>query len=629
MHINRRSLLSLFRLSSVRSLNEFGLTSVNTFTSYLKSDDGSFTNRNDDDNGAVLATSSSIETLIEEYVTASNIDDKQSKPRQVYRAHYSYVVPEVVPSPALVCASTSCCQTLGLDLSEVFASHNFVLVFSGLLLLDGLNRPYSTNYGSHVYGKYKGQLGDGRVMSLGDVVGDDNKRYELQLKGAGRTPYGRGFDGRAVLRSCVREYLVSEAMHHLNVETTRSLSVISTGMQIRRPWYRENSSNVRNDGIKNSTRRGPDVVIYEPGAILCRLSSSFIRFGQIELFAVREEYAELLQLVNFAIFKEYPSLLAEEDFQDASFINKFHNPSLYVDYMREVCKSSAKLVADWFRVGYCHGNLNSDNVLTCGKTVDYGPNGFMEMYSPSYQPFTADTTHRKYSFHNQSLAMSVNIKTLGQCMKSLITHFSNESNINPEPFLDVLRTTVTSDYEGYYADALSIVKASKLGLRKFDDKIMRDEKIWDDLLSLLHRSKADYTIFFRELSKAADSAGPNEAFLTLQNAFYFNEGNSMPADLRTSWSEWLDMYLQRVRADNMEPTERKQIQNMANPKYVPRNWMLMLAYEQAEKGDYSLIKELHELFSHPYDEQSELSASKYYIKTPIWAQNLAGSEFLN
>jgi len=619
----------------------------------LKSDENHSIADNDEKGSiAVLATSSSVETLREDYVKSSNIQSKQSNPRQVHYSHYTYVIPERVPLPSLVCASISCCKMLGLDPAEI-SNKKFVSAFSGNILLNGLDRPFSTVYGSHVYGKYNGQLGDGRVIHLGDVFGTNRygqkQRYEIQLKGAGRTPYGRGFDGRAVLRSSIREYLASEAMYYLNVETTRALTVVRTGMDIRRPWYKEKSNEI----LKNNTRRGPDNVSYEPGAILCRVSPSFIRFGHIELFAEREEYEELLQIVNFAIYKEYPELQNLESVDEVPnhFINEFHNPTLYINFLRQVVRSSANLIADWMRVGYCQGNMNSDNVLVGGRTIDYGPFGFIEMYThsltqslthslthslllthslthsprydPSYQPFTADTIERKYSFANQSIAMNVNIKIFGKCIGKLIYHYCNENRIDSSPYLDEIESLVTIEYQKYYASAYDLVKASKLGFKKFD---LIDYPLWDELLSLLFKSRADYTIFFRQLTLAADSAHGEEAFLKLQEAFYTEEEGGSTSIDSNAFCKWLDSYIERIKEDDMNPLERKRIQNSNNPKFIPRNWLLMLAYEKAEKNDYTLIEEVYNILSHPYDD--DLS-DQFCQKTPKWAKNLAGVEFLN
>jgi uncharacterized protein YdiU (UPF0061 family) len=234
-------------------------------------------------------------------------------------------------------------------------------------------------------------------------------------------------------------------MHHLNVKTTRALAVFETGMDIRRPWFKEKSD----DLSKNTTRRGPDHTAYENGAIICRVSPSFIRFGQIELFAVREEYAEMLQLVNFAIYREYPELINRTGIEEVSvdYIKTFQDPMLYVMFMRQVCKSAAHLVADWMRVGYCQGNMNSDNIARV--TIDFGPFGFLENYDPSYQPFTSDND-RKYSFNNQSNAMNVNVKTLGQCIGKLIEHYCRQSGIDSTPHLDAIKTITTLEYVEFF-----------------------------------------------------------------------------------------------------------------------------------------------------------------------------------
>lgn len=439
----------------------------------------------------------------------------------------------------------------------------------------------------------------------------NGQRYEIQLKGAGRTPYGRGFDGRSVLRSSVREFIASEAMYHLRVPTTRALCVMGTGMKIRRPWYKDTN---------NTTRRSPDKVSYEPGAILCRISPSFIRFGQLELFAVRKEFTELLQLVNYAIYREYPELLFNMTELSDMYIKSFADPNIYVQFMRSITKSSAQLVADWLRIGYCQGNINSDNVLIGGRTIDYGPFGFMDVYDHYYQPFTSDS-EKKYSFSNQSIAMNVNIKTLGQCICDLIDHYCKKNSVDSTQYVDAINKITGDEYQSYFDIAYNKVKASKLGFLKFE-KV--DNYLWDYLLTLLYNSQADYTIFFRQLAIAADCENSKEAFMTISTAFI----DDSDVDINV-WSAWLVRYMQRIKVDNIDRVKRKEMQNQANPKFIARNWMLLLAYEKAENKDYSLIEELHELLSHPYDEQSDEMTSKYYRTTPEKYRNMPGVSFLN
>ena len=389
-------------------------------------------------------------------------------------------------------------------------------------------------------------------------------------------------------------------------------------MDIRRPWYKENSKDV----VKNTTRRGPDNVGYEKGAVVCRVSPSYIRFGQIELFAVREEYKEMLSLVNFAIYREYPELLNMKGTEEISmdYLNTFQDPTLYVKLIFQICNTSSHLVADWMRVGYTQGNMNSDNILIRFRTLDYGPFGFMETFDPTYQPFTSDS-ERKYSFYNQSNAMNVNVKVLGQYIGKLIDYYCSKSGIDSKPYVDSIETIVTSGFHELFTYHYDKVRGSKLGFVKFDKN---DYHVWDELLFLMQLSRADYTILFRQLSLAADCKSGKDAFLKIQSAF-----NDKINDNEDAWNNWLNNYIKRIKIECMNPIERKNKQNLSNPKFIPRQWMLMLAYEGANKQDFRLVKEIHELLSHPYDEQTDEMTMKYFTITPEWAKQMPGIEFMN
>src|SRR4051812_20124068 len=227
----------------------------------------------------------------------------------------------------------------------------FAEVFAGNTMLDGME-PYAANYGGHQFGQWAGQLGDGRAISLGEILTPAGQRWELQLKGAGKTPYSRTADGRAVLRSSIREFLCSEAMHHLGVPTTRALSLVATGEPVMRDMFY--------DG-----RAKP-----EPGAIVCRVAPSFIRFGNFELPASRRDVPLLEQLVAFTIDRDFSELLSED--------RTARDPEVRAEWFGQVCERTARMVADWMRVGFVHGVMNSDNMSILGLTIDYGPYGWID-----------------------------------------------------------------------------------------------------------------------------------------------------------------------------------------------------------------------------------------------------------
>jgi len=658
-------------MSGLRDLGSFGIAQ-NTLTKYLVAEDG-----------------------------AELLSGDKMKPRQVMKAHYTPVLPEPVPDPQFVAGSASCARMLGLQPSEL-ATDRFTKAFAGNELLPGLDRPYATVYGCHCYGTWFGQLGDGRALSIGEVyvppgtgqeegtVGGTedtsgaygDRLFELQLKGCGRSPYSRGFDGRAVLRSSVREFLVSESMHHLGVSTTRALSIVTTGMEIRRPWYAASSRrNMYNEqleaagpGHRLPGKFSPDTLMREAGAVLCRVSRSFLRFGQLELFGLRGELANLRLLADYTCFREYPHLLTggpdapDSDSQVSpdspdSFAAQTHAPgppSRYVALFRSVARQNAELVAGWLRVGYVQGNMNSDNTLLGGRTIDYGPYGWMEKFDPYYQPFTSDTDG-KFAFIRQPAAMAINVEVLGtSAFVPLVKHAYMEAvraaqqeqeqgqgqgrrhGLPPlERYLEELEAISKSDFAEYFTTAYDEVKRRKLGFAIFDSDAEGDMDLWNDLEKLMYGSQADFTMTFRNLGKVAQefaeegaaaststaSASLSAAMEGLAECFY-DDVKLGGAEEEDAWLAWLARYRDRIQSTtSMSPQERRAMQDSANPKYVLRNWMAVLAYERAKEGDYSLINELTVVLERPYEEQPE--AQKWFDKTPSWATNMPGVAFLS
>jgi uncharacterized protein YdiU (UPF0061 family) len=275
--------------------------------------------------------------------------DTRIFPRQVQAAAWSAVDPSPVEAPRLLAHSREIAAELGFSELDI-ASPDFARVFSGNALLPGM-QPFATNYGGHQFGHWAGQLGDGRAISLGEVVLAGGDRRELQLKGAGPTPYSRSADGRAVLRSSIREFLCSEAMHHLGIRTTRALSLVATGDDVVRDMFYDGHARP------------------EPGAVVCRVAPSFLRFGHFELPARRGDVALLRQLADFCITRDFPHITSTGD-------------GKYADWFGEVCERTARLVAEWMRVGFVHGVLNTDNMSIIGLTIDYGPYGSIQPYGP-------------------------------------------------------------------------------------------------------------------------------------------------------------------------------------------------------------------------------------------------------
>jgi len=316
---------------------------------------------------------------------------KDNHRRQVSKACYSFVTPTPVKAPRLISIAHEVAQDLDLSNTDT-ASEAFLKSFAGNELLDGM-QPYAMCYGGHQFGNWAGQLGDGRAINLGEVVNDKGAYFSLQLKGSGATPYSRTADGLAVLRSSIREYLCSEAMFHLGVPTTRALSLIATGEEVMRDiMYNGNSA-------------------YEPGAVVCRVAPSFIRFGNFQIFASRNEIKELKQLADFTIKHHFSELLET---------NAAGSKKLYLAWFKRVCELNIEMVVHWMRVGFVHGVMNTDNMSILGLTIDYGPYGWLDNFDPNWTPNTTDAQNRRYRYSQQATICLWNCYQLANALYPLI-----------------------------------------------------------------------------------------------------------------------------------------------------------------------------------------------------------------
>jgi uncharacterized protein YdiU (UPF0061 family) len=532
-------------------------------------------------------------------------DGNDHNPREVFSGHYVPVCPTPIENPVYISHSKNFFDELGLD-DRLATSEDFMKMFSADTsgLPESLDKNgWATGYALSIYGtEYYEQCpfrtgngyGDGRAMSIFEGVFDD-KRWEMQLKGGGRTPYCRGADGRAVLRSSIREFLAQEHMHALGVPTSRSLTLYtSTTETVKRPWF-----------TNGSYSRDPEVMIDEKVAISTRVAPSFIRVGQIELFGRRarkneHENAkkELEDIVLHAIEREYKDEISDDLSLDEKVLL----------LAREFSKRLTSLVANWIRVGYCQGNFNSDNTSIGGYTLDYGPFGFIDMFDPRYQPWTGGGVH--FSFLNQPQAAYRNFHMLCLALSPLL-----EGN---EDVLEELEK-IENSFVDMMQEKLEKMWASKLGLESFD------EVLFEELMHLMIETGVDYTIFFRELSKLPKDIAP------LIKSFY-NEDFYNDKTLKR-WSDWLESWKQLIHQSNPEDcncSNEKSRQNLSkkmkkiNPKYTLREWFLVPAYKAAQKADYSLIYELQEIMNNPYDEQSLEIEEKYYKEKPAELFEIAG-----
>jgi uncharacterized protein YdiU (UPF0061 family) len=521
-------------------------------------------------------------------------DGVDHSPRQVRSGHFVPVAPTPIPDPEYVSHSKSFFKDAGLS-DELVHDESFQKLFSGDLT--GTVSPlrsfgWATGYALSIYGtEYTRQCpfqtgngyGDGRAISIfeGKLNG---RRWEMQLKGGGRTPYCRGADGRAVLRSSVREFLAQDFMHALGIPTSRSLTLyVSKSETVPRPWYSEGSESF-----------DPDIMTTNPVAIATRVAPSFLRVGQLELFSRRVRngahpgaHEELRMIVDHLIEREYK---AEID-QSQSFEKQI------VELTCLFRGRLTRLIANWIRVGYCQGNFNSDNCAAGGFTLDYGPFGFCEVFDPEFQPWTGGGKH--FSFFNQPNAALANFEMFCTALRPLLKNSKELDEFEKirQGFSDAMQVELES------------VWASKLGLEAFHPETFKL------LMQLMVLTKVDYTIFFRELSKVPQSVSD------LKKSFY----KEVSLELEGEWQSWLNQWRgQTLAAHDSDPEVASARMKLVNPKYTWREWLVVSAYQQAANWDYTSVRELQDVLNRPYDEQSGEVEAKYYRLKPKEYFNTGG-----
>ena len=532
---------------------------------------------------AEFADYSLLNTLKSDPQATETGDDHQ--PRQVFSGHYVPVKPTPIADPQYVAHSHLFFRELGLA-DSLAQTDAFKQLFSGDL--SQLPEPmrqmgWATGYALSIYGtEYIQQCpfqtgngyGDGRAISVLETE-LNGQRWEMQLKGAGPTPYCRGGDGRAVLRSSVREFLAQEHMHALGVPTSRSLSLfVSQTETVYRPWYFEGSQS-----------RDPEIMMSNPVAISTRVAPSFLRVGQIELFGRRtrknehpEARNELEMIVRHLIEREYK---AEID-ADLPLADQL---LLLATLFRDRLTS---LVADWVRVGYCQGNFNSDNCAAGGYTLDYGPFGFCEMFNPVFQPWTGGGRH--FSFLNQPQAAEMNFNMFCSALAQLLV---------AEPAALEKLNEIRAGFAGVMTEKMERMWASKLGMAEFDSALLIQ------LLKLMVQTSVDYTIFFRELSAIPEDMAP------LEKSFY----KRATEDEAPHWEGWFQQWRAAVTGRGDLDGIREAMKRV-NPKYTWREWLVVPAYQQAAEGDFTLIEELQAVLTNPFDEQSQAVEDNYYRLRP-------------
>ena len=483
-------------------------------------------------------------------------------PRQVANACYTRVDPTPVAAPRLLAWSGDLGKFLGIERP---GNDLPVQVLSGNRVLPGM-QPYAARYGGHQFGHWAGQLGDGRAITLAEMIAADGSRQELQLKGAGLTPYSRSADGRAVLRSSLREFVCSEAMCWLGVPTTRALSLAATGEAVIRDMFYDGNPRP------------------EPGAIVCRVSPSFVRFGNFQIFSANRENEVLKTLADYVIR------------------NHFEGKS-YVEWFHEVCRRTGALMADWMRLGFVHGVMNTDNMSILGLTIDYGPYGWLEGYDPMWTPNTTDAQGRRYCYGNQPYIAQWNLARLAEALAPLIPEIAA---------LEAGLKIYADSFQASWRRAL----AQKLGL------VSPDEQLAKELFPALAEAETDFTFFFRKLARVPLGCAEDQELLQTFAAAFYAESQERP-----KLAAWLRRYVERVRQEGVALRTRVKRMNAANPKYVFRNYLAVQAIDALERGDASVLERLMKVLRRPYDEQPaqhELAARR-----PEWARHKAGCAALS
>lgn len=495
--------------------------------------------------------------------------------RQVESSCYSFVTPRIPGNPSLVHFTEDLALELGFTKTDIDSAGLFDIL-TGSSVHPGTN-PFAMCYGGHQFGNWAGQLGDGRAINLFEVNHND-QRWALQLKGAGETPYSRTADGLAVLRSSIREHLCSEAMYHLGVPSTRSLSLALSGDSVLRDvMYNGNAA-------------------YEKGAIVCRIAPSFIRFGNFQIFASRNDKLTLQKLVDYTIKYFYTDI-------------DIDSPSKVIDFFNAVLDKTLHMIIEWQRVGFVHGVMNTDNMSILGLTIDYGPYGWLEGYDKSWTPNTTDKNHKRYRYGNQP---SIALWNLYQLANALV--FLTEDPAPFEKALERYKENIAVDYVD--------MMRSKLGLAIKDEQ---DIELTSQLEAILELSETDMTIFYRKLADIKKTDDSETCLQIIQDAFY--KPDDITDDILLKWQKWFSFYINRLNIEKNNDVKRKENMNAVNPKYVLRNYMAQMAIDKADTGDYTLIDELYQLLTKPYAEQEE--NEKWFAKRPEWARHKVGCSMLS
>lgn len=548
--------------------------------------------------------------------------------REVRGAGYALAEPTRVSRPRLAALTDALATQLGMPAEPAWQNADDVAaVLAGNTLLPGM-QPTAAAYAGHQFGNWAGQLGDGRAIALGQVRDSQGALMELQLKGAGPTPFSRGSDGRAVLRSSVREFLVSEAMHALGVPTTRALSLVTTGDDVVRDMF-----------YMGDPRP-------EPGAIVCRVAPTFVRFGNFELFASRGDTENLGKLTDYVLAHHYPHLGPR-------------SPDSVAALLSEVAERTASLMVEWMRVGFVHGVMNTDNMSILGLTIDYGPYGWLEPYQPGWTPNTTDRAHRRYRFGNQP---NIGLWNVAQLANALYPLVGDEEKL--EAAIHAFAARFEADQNAMFA--------RKLGLSHIEGA---EDPLLKELMRVLQLAEVDNTLFYRALSHVDLSAAGGPAAPAMQAgpdtgepaalapragvgdptrsdvpglgpvAHAYHHADAAAGEPGEAMRAWLAAYAQRVQQTGLPAGERVSTMHSTNPLYVLRNWVAQQAIDaasglpvsgtdgtggggaDADRPDWSLVHTLQTVLAAPYTAQPGMA--RFASRRPTWAENKPGCSMLS
>ena len=503
-----------------------------------------------------------------EFVNNFKGDDSGDRtPRQTPGMLYARAEPSPVKAPTLLAWSQDLAEELGIE----FPSQEDIAILGGNELTNSMS-PYAACYAGHQFGNWAGQLGDGRAITLGEWD-SKNGIFELQLKGAGPTAYSRRADGRAVLRSSVREYLMSEAMHYLGVPTTRALSLVSTGEEILRDMFYDGNA------------------AYEPGAVVMRVSESFLRFGNFELLAARRDTEQLKRLVNWTINRYFSEITAE---------------NRILEWYKKIVDSTAFLMTEWQRVGFVHGVMNTDNMSILGQTIDYGPFSFVDNYDLSFTPNTTDLPGRRYAFGNQASVAFWNLGKLANAISPLFEDI--------EPLEKALNSYETIFWNYYYG-----MMGKKLGL----DRVEKEDKaLISEIEKVLSEIQPDMTLFYRKLAEIPSEGTEKDILKHFDHIFY---KELRPAE-ESHFTHLIQQYLKRIAKNSISREISKEMMNRNNPRIILRNYQLHQAIEKLQKGDNTVFLKLQQAIKTPYDAEG---FEDLVAKRPAWAEKKAGCSMLS